>query len=164
MSTRREAREWAFQILFQLDMNPTEEKHPADVFKDFWEGQLRLRTGENADRLPPAPIRTFTEQLVTGVMHNREAIDARITACLKNWDINRIGRVERNVLRLGVFEIAFAEKKPPLPVVINEAIDISKFFGTRESGRFINGILDAVARKQQAVAETDAAREWSPGS
>jgi len=162
MSTRREAREWAFQILFQLDMNPDETQDTEAMFKEFWDGQLRLRNDAPPNRDPPAPIRVFTEQLVGGVIQNRDDIDQRIAACLKNWDINRIGRVERNILRMGVFEIVHADPCPPLAVVINEAVDICKFFGTRESGRFVNGILDAVARRHREAAKTPG--EWTPGS
>ena len=160
MSTRRQAREWAVQMLFQLDMNPTEDKTPEDIFKDFWEGQLRLQNDKEPDQSPPPPIKKFTENIVIGVMRYREDIDTRISACARNWDIKRIGGVERNVLRMGIFEIIYAGDKAPPAVVINEAVDICKFFGTRESGRFINGILDAVAKTFQKERETP--QEWSP--
>lgn len=162
MSTRREAREWAVQMLFQLDMNPTEDKAPGDIFADFWEGQLRLRNDKESEQDPPQHIKKFTENIVTGVMRYREEIDNRISACARNWDIKRIGGVERNVLRMGIYEILYAEEKAPQAVVINEAVDICKFFGTRESGRFINGILDAVAKNHKK--ELDSPQEWSPGS
>lgn len=160
MSTRREAREWAVQILFQLDLNPMEEKDPAEIFKDFWEGQLRLRSDQDAERDPPQNIRQFTEGVVMGVMRHREEIDQRISACARNWDIKRIGGVERNVLRMGIYEIVYSTEKTPPAVIINEAVDICKFFGTRESGRFINGILDAVAKNRQKELNTP--QEWSP--
>lgn len=161
MSTRREAREWAVQILFQLDLNPSEETAPADIFKEFWDGQLRLRNDKEPESLPPPPIRKFTENIVIGVMRHREDIDKRLSACTKNWDIKRIGSVERNVLRMGIFEIVHAEEKAPQAVVINEAVDICKFFGTRESGRFVNGILDSIAKSYNK--ELEKPQEWQPG-
>ena len=161
MSTRREAREWAVQMLFQLDLNPVAET-PVDVlFQEFWGGQLRLRNGSENDPPPPEAIRAFTEDLVRGVMRHREAIDARISGCVHNWDIRRIGGIERNVLRMGIYELAFAKEKTPQAVVINEAVDICKFFGTRESGRFVNGILDTVAKS--IAQEAARPQEWSPG-
>ena len=161
MSTRREAREWAVQMLFQLDLNPDEEKDPADIFKEFWEGHLRLRNENDQEQTPPPGIRAFSEALVGGVMRHRAEIDKSISSCAKNWDIKRIGGVERNVLRMGIFEIVYAEDKAPQAVVINEAVDICKFFGTRESGRFINGILDSIAKRFNQEAEKP--QEWSPG-
>jgi len=143
-------------------MNPTEEKAPGDIFTDFWEGQLRIRNDKEPEQNPPPHIKKFTENIVTGVMRYREEIDARISACARNWDIKRIGGVERNVLRMGIYEIIYAEEKAPAAVIINEAVDICKFFGTRESGRFINGILDAVAKTHKKELETP--QEWSPGS
>lgn len=162
MSTRREAREWAVQMLFQLDLNPDAETPPEEVFREFWEGQLRLRGDAEQDAVPPAPIRKFTEAIVVGVMKHRESIDALITACVKNWDIQRIGGIERNVLRMGVYELAFAKEKTPRAVVINECVDICKYFGTRESGRFVNGILDSIARNLDREAVKP--QEWSPGT
>ena len=160
MSTRREGREWAVHILFQLDLNPDREKNPAELFKEFWDGQIRLRDDKASDLQPPGHIRSFTEELVGGVMKRRGEIDKLISSIVKNWDIKRIGTVERNVLRMGIFEICFAQEKTPQPVVINEAVDICKFFGTRESGRFVNGILDKIARSYNE--EQNKPQEWSP--
>ena len=162
MSTRREAREWAVQMLFQLDLNPDAETPQEEVFREFWEGQLRLRDGAEPESAPPDPIRKFTEALVAGVLKNRKAIDAHISSCVKNWDIQRIGGIERNVLRMGIYELAFAEEKTPQAVVINESVDICKFFGTRESGRFVNGILDSIAKN--LAREAAKPQEWSPGT
>lgn len=161
MSTRREAREWAVQILFQLDLNPDGEREQSEIFKEFWEGQLRLRNDSEPDPTPPPDtIRKFTEGIVEGVMQNREEIDKRISACARNWDIKRIGNVERNVLRMGIYELVYVKDKAPQAVVINEAVDICKFFGTRESGRFVNGILDNIAKS--FLQESQQPQEWSP--
>lgn len=161
MSTRREAREWAVQMLFQLDLNPDEGKEREELFKEFWEGRLRLRDDNEPDPVPPPDaIRKFTEGIVAGVMQNRAEIDKRISACARNWDIARIGNVERNVLRMGIYELIYAKDKAPKAVVINEAVDICKFFGTRESGRFVNGILDNIANNH--IREGQQPQEWSP--
>lgn len=150
MIKRREAREWALQILFQLDLNPgNEEREPDEVFAEFWDGQLRLRSaGEDAAPIP-ANIKRFTENLVRGVMQHRREIDAMLAARMDNWDLDRLGNIERNVLRMGICELVFSKEKTPPPVVINEAVDICKYFGTRESGRFVNGILDSIAKQHR---------------
>jgi len=131
MATRREAREWAVQLLFQLDLNPDS----ADTaFADFWETR-------NAD----AKSRTFVEEIVSGTWGRLDEIDASIRKYAENWAIDRMGVVERNVLRMALFEMYARMDIPPV-VTINEAVDLAKYFGTAESGRFINGILDR-ARK-----------------
>ncbi len=143
--TRREGREWAVQMLFQLELNPNMEKTAEEIFKEFWDGQIRVN-GENPDvRLTPQ-IRKFSEGIVRGVMRNLSSIDEILVPKLDNWQMDRIGNVERSVLRMGIYELLFAEDKPPVPVVINEAVDVCKFFVNSESARFINGILDYIAK------------------
>jgi N utilization substance protein B len=143
--TRREGREWAVQMLFQLELNPNMEKTAEEIFKEFWDGQIRVN-GENPDvRLTPQ-IRKFSEGIVRGVMRNLSSIDEILVPKLDNWQMDRIGNVERSVLRMGIYELLFAEDKPPVPVVINEAVDVCKFFVNSESARFVNGILDSIAK------------------
>lgn len=143
--TRREGREWAVQMLFQLELNPNMEKTAEEIFKEFWDGQIRVN-GENPEvRLTPQ-IRKFSEGIVRGVMRNLSSIDEILVPKLDNWQMDRIGNVERSVLRMGIYELLFAEDKPPVPVVINEAVDVCKFFVNSESARFINGILDSIAK------------------
>ena len=134
MATRRQAREWCFQMLFQLDMNPREL--PV-VLKEFW----KIRKTDSKTR-------AFAEALVTGVRDHLAEIDAKIKEYAHNWDIKRIGCVERNVMRMALYEILFCKDVPPV-VAINEAVDITKYFGNAESGKFVNGILDH-ARKDLA--------------
>ena len=129
MATRRDAREWAVQLLFQLDMNPAESDR---TFATFWK------------ELSPDPVsREFTEALVRGVMENLAAIDKTLADRAENWDIRRMGVVDRNVLRLAIYEIQF---RPDIPaaVSINEAVDLAKYFSTVEAGKFVNGILDKI--------------------
>ncbi len=173
MATRREAREWAVQILFQLDLNSTPEDSLQTVFDEFWANQLRMRidetqedvddatfTGAWRDRVAEKRIRQFTERIARGVRENAAAIDATLAKYAQNWEIHRIGGIERSVLRMGIFELLFRAKDVPAAVVINEAVDVGKFFGTRESGRFINGVLDRIAKERGTDGLPE--EQWSP--
>ena len=135
MGVRRGARELALQALFFTDMQ-TDDRHDAvKIFRDY------LITDETA--LP------FFDTLTQGVLTHREAIDAAIAAHSKNWKVYRMSAVDRNAMRVAVFEILFLEEVPD-KVAINEAIEIGKRYGTVDSGAFINGILDAVSIENQS--------------
>jgi N utilization substance protein B len=125
---RRRARECALQLLFQIDLTGTPA---ADALERFW---ASLEADE--------AVRSFTERLVNEVLAQREAIDRRIVAAAEHWRIERMAVVDRNVLRLAVCELLWHEIPPA--VVIDEAIEIAKRFGSEESGGFINGILDCI--------------------
>ena len=140
MSTRRESREWVVQILFQLDVNPSDDLVP--VFDSFW-----------SDRKPGSKSKRFTEELVRGVRENMEQIDTSIRDLAMHWDIERMGVLDRNVLRLAIYEMLFRDDIPPV-VSINEAVDIAKYFSNRESGKFVNGILDHVRRNLDRPSRT----------
>ena len=127
MSTRRQAREWAVQFLFQHDFN-TEELGRA--FKDFWSGKKASQT-----------TRQFVENLIIGVLNHQDELDAKIHDYAEHWDVKRMNAVDRNVMRLALFEMLHRQDIPP-EVSINEAVDIAKAFSSPESGRFVNGILD----------------------
>lgn len=129
MGKRREGREAAVQFLFQGDLNPESAGDPRDA---FWE----LRPATTATR-------AFCDDLVRGVLEHREAIDGQIRKYAANYELNRIAAVDRNVLRVAIYEMLFCDDIPPV-VSINEAIEIAKRFGGEESGRFVNGILDRV--------------------
>jgi N utilization substance protein B len=88
-------------------------------------------------------IRDFTTTLVTGVIQRRDEIDAFIQECSTNWSLERIGMVERNILRFAIYELCFLPDIPP-NVTINEAVEVAKKYGTEEAPAFINGILDRV--------------------
>ena len=92
---------------------------------------------------PPQKVRPFFLKLVNGVLKTRPQIDTLIERFSKNWSVQRMSRVDRNVMRIAVFEILFCPDIPP-KVSINEAIDIGKKFGTEDSGAFINGIVDSI--------------------
>lgn len=125
---RRLARELAVQFLYQFDLagGSLEEALPL-----FWETQSEV--GDAGKK--------FTEELVHGVIERRAAIDERIVKYTENWDLPRIAAVDRNILRLAMYEMLYRDDIPPV-VSINEAVDIAKKFSTRESGSFVNGILD----------------------
>ena len=152
MGMRREARERAVQFLFQHDLNPVEDLEAA--LRGFWETQQLaamteaekkqlLKSGEGVP--PPstdeASVRLFADPLIRGVIEHREEIDTLIRKTVKNWEIHRIATVDRNVLRLAIYEMLHREDIPPI-VSINEAVDIAKKFSTADSGRFVNGVLD----------------------
>ena len=133
-ANRRNSREWAVQMLFLASANPPAEGIEQTI-AEFWEMQAVHSPA------PDKNLRMFAEQPVRGVWENRDAIDARISGYLTNWTIDRIGGVDRSVLRLAMYELFHSEETPPV-VVLNEAVDIAKFFSTRDSGKFVNGVLD----------------------
>lgn len=155
MGKRREARERAVQFLFQHDLNPPENLELE--LAQFWNSQRasvieedkkgKATWGEQSELPPPtveeAETRLFAEPLIKGVLEHRDAIDERIKQHCKNWDFNRIAAVDRNIMRLAIFEMLHREDIPPV-VSINEAVDIAKKFSTHDSGKFVNGILDKV--------------------
>ncbi len=165
MSTRRQAREWALQLLFELDQNPEPETPVEERFDAFWKSELRLRAPDEPPEGPEPPIRAFAEELVRGVETHRTAIDKRIRERCPNWKIERLGSVERAVLRLGVYELVFAPETTPAAVAINEAVDLAKFFGSLQAGSFVNGVLDAVARRERDARSRSPRKPetWTPG-
>lgn len=154
MGTRREARERAVQFLFQYDLNPPENVDEA--LDHFWNSQSSAALAEEKGPanwgqpvdLPPAnaseaSLRTFAEPLIKGALEHRAESDELIKKHAKNWDIHRIAAVDRNILRLAIFEMLHRDDIPPI-VSINEAVDIAKKFSTEDSGKFVNGILDKI--------------------
>lgn len=131
MGLRREARELALQMLYALDVNPS--VGVTDTLQTFRE--------EHAD--VTSRVRQFAEDLVRGVLQRRELIDGAIEARSKNWSLTRMPRVDLNVMRLAAYELMF---RPDIPkkVSINEAIEIARRFGDKESPSFVNGILDEI--------------------
>ena len=108
---------------------------------------------------PPQKARPFFIKLVTGVLEAKPQIDTLIERFSKNWRVRRMSCVDRNIMRVAVFEMLFCHDIPP-KVSINEAIDVGKKFGTEESGAFINGILDSIrnaieAKPVEKEAETE---------
>lgn len=162
--TRRQARQRAVQFLFQYDLNPPENMQAA--MDHFWASQQAEAVAEDkADArwneevvLPPvstdeAAIRLFADPLIRGVIENRPKLDAEIMKFAKNWDLHRMAVVDRNILRLAIYEMLHREDIPPV-VSINEAVDIAKMFSTDDSGRFVNGILDKVRQELMRPARS----------
>ncbi len=153
MGMRREARERAVQFLFQHDLNPPENLDAA--LEQFWYAQRvaahvdesKATWGERFELPPPtadeAALRVFADPLIRGTIQNRDACDEIIKKHAKNWDLHRIATVDRNVMRLAIYEMLNRDDIPPI-VSINEAVDIAKKFSTVDSGKFVNGILDKV--------------------
>ena len=129
MGKRREGREAAVQFLVFCDLN---QGSGTSAAREFWE--LRPAT---------RPIREFALNLVEGVLSHRAETDERITRYAENYELGRLAVVDRNILRLAIYEMLHREDIPPV-VSINEAIEIAKRFGSEESSRFVNGILDRV--------------------
>jgi len=154
MGKRREARERAVQFLFQHDLNPPDNLELE--LAQFWNTQRATALedekapsnwGPRAELPPPtaaeAETRLFADPLIRGVLEHREELDERIKKYARNWDFHRIAAVDRNIMRLAIFEMFHREDIPPV-VSINEAVDIAKKFSTHESGKFVNGILDQI--------------------
>jgi len=154
MGTRREARERAVQFLFQYDLNPPGNLEEA--LNHFWETQRAAAIadekgpsswGEKIELPPPtveeSAVRVFAEPLIRGTLEHRNGIDEQIRKHAKNWDLHRMAVVDRNVLRLAIYEMLHRDDIPPV-VSINEAVDIAKKFSTEDSGKFVNGILDKI--------------------
>lgn len=129
MAARHKARLWALQILYRLDLNP--EALPS-VFNDFRHETAITETAFG-----------FTIELVEGVREHLAEIDQSIDRVAVNWRVARMGATDRNVLRLGTYELLFRSDVPPA-AAIDEAIILAKAFGSEESGKFVNGILDRI--------------------
>lgn len=162
ISGRRAAREIALLILFGMEMNEAEASEEplklfSDAFRDdpevieeiFARGELTSGLLKHARRVLSSDAEghwPFVEDLVSGVTSHRAAIDELITQSSLNWKLKRMNRVDRNILRLAVFELAF-EPKTPGAAALNEAIELAKRYGTADSGKFVNGLLDRIGQK-----------------
>ena len=169
MVTRRQGREWAVQMLVQLDLNPPESLDAA--IEAFWTQQVQLEaemlandearaprivfgTPDPGEQQVLAEMRAFAEERVRGVWAERDLLDEKVGSYLRNWSIYRLGTVERNVLRMGAWELMH-HADIPAPILVNEAIDLAKFFSETKSGRFVNGVLDNFAKDlRKPKAET----------
>jgi N utilization substance protein B len=170
MRKRREARERVVQFLFQHDLNPPEDLQAA--LDQFWDSQrmndLLEKSGPTwgqRPELPPpsdeeAATRAFAETLIRGVLAERPALDETIQKHARNWDLHRMAAVDRNIMRLAVYEMTRRDDIPPV-VSINEAVDVAKKFSTADSGKFVNGILDKI--KEGLLRPARTAKE-SPGA
>lgn len=161
---RREGREAAVQFLYQIDV--LGEKAP-DSAEAFW----NLHAFAGAKKPVAKKVRDFAEELVNGVMANRAEIDARIKKFTAHYEMDRLGVVDRNILRMAVFELIHSLEIAPV-IIINEAIEVAKKYGSDKSGKFVNGVLDqlknelgrparepAVSRNQKPESPEPAAKK-----
>lgn len=137
MSSRRRSRQRALQVLFQRDLR---QQPPEEAITAFYDS---LYSEEDSD--PPIETDRFMEELVTGTVQKLSDIDARITEASSNWRLERMPAVDRNILRLAVFEM-MTQQTPPA-VVIDEALELARRFSGDESVAFVNGVLDAVHKR-----------------
>ncbi len=132
MGLRRDGREAAIQFLYQVDTHkPTNVE---ESLAEFWK---QNDVSKN--------VREFANDLLRGALEKLPEVDAKIRTLADNWDFERLAAVDRNILRLAVYEMLFRPEIPPV-VSINEAIEIAKKFSTSESGKFVNGLLDQVKK------------------
>jgi len=132
MSARRKGRELALQVLYQLDMSGGSPEQALRTFADSFEQSPKARE--------------FGEELVRGVLTQRAEIDASIAEASEHWRLERLSRIDANVIRIAVYEMTTPPGLPP-QIAINEAIEVARKFGTTESAGFVNGVLDAVGKR-----------------
>ena len=133
--SRRKAREMALQTLFQLDYNQRDHN-----------GALENVFDERDDVSDKAKL--YTQQLVTGTQDHKQEIDEIIAKTSNEWKLDRMAGVDRNIARMAIYEMKFSPEGLPPNVIINEAVELAKTFGTEESGRFVNGILGALVKNK----------------
>ena len=138
---RAASRQLALQVLYAVDLargsRPGSSTAPPPVADEVFEEVARYFD-------LPEGARVFAKELVVGVMADRDALDERIGRCARNWRVDRMATVDRNVLRLAAYELTAADT--PTSVVIDQAIELARRFGDDPSPAFVNGVLDAVAR------------------
>jgi len=136
MGARTTAREAALQLLYALE---TAGEDQNVVMREFW----RETPGD-------AEGRPYADALVRGICTNKSKVDSRIEEASENWRVERMTAVDRNLLRLGTYELEFSDDVPRA-VAIDEAVEIAKRFGTEESSKFINGVLERIAQDLQSA-------------
>ncbi|MCG3203398.1 MAG: Transcription antitermination protein NusB [Elusimicrobia bacterium] len=134
MGARRKGREYALQILYLMDIARLDQEKAIRAV--LYGAQ------------PEKQIADFSRRLVEGTALVMEKLDGLIQKCAKNWELKRMAALDRNILRLGAFELLH-ELETPVSVIIDEAVEIAKIFSTDESGKFVNGILDKIKNERQ---------------
>jgi transcription antitermination protein NusB len=137
---RNKAREVALQLLFMKDYT-----QGAD---DFWSKTFAR------ERLPDTRLIPFALELYHGVLEHKDAIDATLMEAADNWRLPRMAGVDRNVLRMGAYEMFFQKEPTPAPVAMNEAIELARRFGSKDSPNFVNGVLDKVYKSKTTPVVT----------
>lgn len=134
MGKRRKARESTLQILFQLEFN---DYQPEKTIRYYWQS-----------RKGPEEVKEYSRWLVNGILTHKDKIDNVIQSVSEHWRIARMAVVDRNILRMAVYELIFEESIAPA-IIINEAIEIAKKYSSDEAATFVNGILDAIRKKMK---------------
>jgi N utilization substance protein B len=132
MRKRTRSREYALQILYQIDIT---HEDPLSAIDDFWQAHLEEGIDEE--------MKAFAAEIVKGTVQNLVEIDRKIAQYATNWELERMAVVDRNILRMGCFELEYSSGIPP-KVAINEAVDLAKKFSGVEAGKFVNAILDKI--------------------
>ncbi|MCW3061350.1 MAG: transcription antitermination factor NusB [Capsulimonas sp.] len=146
-NTRRDARELALRMLYQIEIG---HQPPPEVIAEALK-QSQLDEKNSA----------FAQELVLGVLEHQVSIDARLTILASDWALDRQAAVDRNILRLSSFEMIYRPDSP-VAAVVNEAVELAKKYSTAESGRFVNGVLGALAREPRGDEETDLDTDQDP--
>jgi len=139
MRKRTKARECALKILYAIDITGDDPKKCIEI---FWKNHDEIDKEAEA----------FADSLVLGVSNNRETIDKLILSHTTNWQLKRMAVIDRNILRFATYELLYMEDIPP-KVSINEAIDIAKRYGDKDSGKFVNGVLDSINKNEGKKAK-----------
>ncbi len=135
MRKRTRAREFALQILYQIDIT---RDHADASLADFWQA-LNQEPIEQS-------VKDFTDELVKGVAQNSDTINTKISQYATNWQLKRMAVVDRNILRMSCYELMFRSDIPP-KVSINEAVELAKKYSGMEAGKFVNAILDKIKQE-----------------
>jgi transcription antitermination protein NusB len=138
MGRRRRSREIALQVLYQMEVVELPPDDALRLYYEYFEGAMDLRP--------------FCEELVHGVYRHKEEIDRLIGSASEHWRLERMSIVDRNILRIALYEMLYCSSIPP-KVSINEAIDLGKMFGSSDSGGFINGILDHLLPELNRISQ-----------
>ena len=149
MRKRTRSREFALQILYQIDMNHLDI---TDVLEDFWKDRSDLVLSDKEKEAleldkKDADIRNYAERLVRGVLEKIGMLDQIIERVADHWEIKRMAYVDRNILRLSAYELLHIDDIP-IKVAINEAVELAKRYGEPDSSKFVNGILDRIAKTE----------------
>ena len=135
MRKRTQAREFALQILYQMDI--TRDSYDVSI-SNFWQARIEKEINQQ--------IKDFTSELVRGTTDNLEKIDTKIAQYATNWQLKRMAVVDRNIIRMGCYELIFRDDIPP-KVSINEAVELAKRYSGIEAGKFVNAILDKIKQE-----------------
>lgn len=151
MARRSRSREVALQLLFQQDQNKIPLPRP--TVEQFAK-----------DRLRDPDLIAFSLTLLDGVTQHQAEIDKTLSATAENWRLHRMMPVDRNVLRLGTFELLYEPEPSPVAAILNEAIELARRFGTEESPKFVNGVLDKISRGKGQGAGAKSEDQVAPPS